>query len=119
MLTGATQRTSGDIFLKGELIKASKMSKAYEILSFCPQSEQIFEGLTVSQTLFFYLMAQNAPPAHITHILKRIVALTNLQDYVNSTADSLSGGNKRKLTLAVALIGAPPLILLDEPTTGD
>lgn len=42
----------------------------------------------------------------------------DLQDYVDTRANQLSGGNRRKLSVAMALIGNPPLIFLDEPSTG-
>ena len=42
----------------------------------------------------------------------------DLQDYINTRANQLSGGNRRKLSVAMALIGNPPLIFLDEPSTG-
>jgi ABC-type multidrug transport system ATPase subunit len=42
----------------------------------------------------------------------------DLQEYVNTKADKLSGGNKRKLSVAMAMIGNPPIVFLDEPSTG-
>lgn len=42
----------------------------------------------------------------------------DLMDYINVRANQLSGGNKRKLSVSMALIGNPPLIFLDEPSTG-
>jgi len=42
----------------------------------------------------------------------------DLQDFENAIAFNLSGGNKRKLSVSMAMIGNPPLILLDEPSTG-
>jgi ATP-binding cassette subfamily A (ABC1) protein 3 len=42
----------------------------------------------------------------------------DLTDYVNVRANNLSGGNKRKLSVAIAIIGNPPIVFLDEPSTG-
>jgi len=42
----------------------------------------------------------------------------DLEDYVNIQANNLSGGNKRKLAVAMAILGNPPIVLLDEPSTG-
>lgn len=42
----------------------------------------------------------------------------DLQDYINVRANNLSGGNKRKLSVALAMLGNPPLVFLDEPSTG-
>jgi ATP-binding cassette subfamily A (ABC1) protein 3 len=57
-----------------------------------------------------------------SHILERLVEKVieemDLKDFVNVFANNLSGGNKRKLSVAIAIIGNPPLIFLDEPSTG-
>mmetsp|Transcript_30475 Transcript_30475/g.46695 ORF Transcript_30475/g.46695 Transcript_30475/m.46695 type:complete len:137 (+) Transcript_30475:4507-4917(+) len=42
----------------------------------------------------------------------------DLEDYVTTRANNLSGGNKRKLSVAIAMIGNPPIVFLDEPSTG-
>ena len=51
-------------------------------------------------------------------IINKQIADMDLQDYVDTRANQLSGGNRRKLSVAMALIGNPPLIFLDEPSTG-
>ncbi len=42
----------------------------------------------------------------------------DLKEYIHTKADKLSGGNKRKLSVAMAMIGNPPIVFLDEPSTG-
>lgn len=42
----------------------------------------------------------------------------DLTEYINIRANNLSGGNKRKLSVSIAMIGNPPLVFLDEPSTG-
>jgi len=51
-------------------------------------------------------------------IINKQIADMDLQDYIDTRANQLSGGNRRKLSVAMALIGNPPLIFLDEPSTG-
>jgi len=51
-------------------------------------------------------------------IINKQIADMDLQDYIDTRANQLSGGNRRKLSVAMALIGIPPLIFLDEPSTG-
>jgi ATP-binding cassette subfamily A (ABC1) protein 3 len=51
-------------------------------------------------------------------MINKQIADMDLKDYVNIKADKLSGGNKRKLSVAIAIIGNPPIVFLDEPSTG-
>lgn len=119
ILTGAIPFNAGELYLNGKRLTSDNYKKAYETISYCPQTESNFPGLTVVQTLSFYLKAKGAPSASLTRISKRIIELTDLQEYSDSMADNLSGGNKRKLALAISLVGVPKLVLLDEPTTGN
>ena len=50
--------------------------------------------------------------------MEDIISELDLNEFKLNTAGSLSGGNKRKLSVAMAIIGNPPIILLDEPSTG-
>ena len=51
-------------------------------------------------------------------LIEKVIEEMDLKDFVNVFANNLSGGNKRKLSVAIAIIGNPPLIFLDEPSTG-
>lgn len=51
-------------------------------------------------------------------LIEKAIVDMDLTDYTNIRANVLSGGNKRKLSVAIALIGNPPLVFLDEPSTG-
>jgi ABC-type multidrug transport system ATPase subunit len=119
MLTGAESVTSGQIFMFGQRMKKEYWNSSdYRNISLCPQHDSIFKRMTVKQTVLFYLKAHGAPSSNQSRIAKRLIELCDLTKFTDSTADTLSGGNKRKLSLAVSLVGSPSLILLDEPTTG-
>lgn len=51
-------------------------------------------------------------------IIQKQIDDMDLRDYVNVKANQLSGGNKRKLSVSMAMLGNPPFIFLDEPSTG-
>ena len=51
-------------------------------------------------------------------MINKAIVDMDLTDYENIRANNLSGGNKRKLSVAIALLGNPPLVFLDEPSTG-
>lgn len=72
--------------------------------------------MTVTEHLDFYARIRGVPdPAHN---VKEVIRAVGLQLYVNRMGQKLSGGNKRKLSLAIALMGNPSVLLLDEPSSG-
>ena len=51
-------------------------------------------------------------------LIEKVIEEMDLKDFVNVAVNNLSGGNKRKVSVAIAIIGNPPLVFLDEPSTG-
>lgn len=64
------------------------------------------------------MVLKGIPSKHRGGMLNKIIKNLNLTDYKIKNAGTLSGGNKRKLSVAMSLIGSPPVILLDEPSAG-
>ena len=78
----------------------------------------LFDFLTVYENLEFYGLIKGAKKEKIKDIINSLIQEMNLLSFKNKIAGNLSGGNKRKLSVAIALICNPPIILLDEPSTG-
>lgn len=74
--------------------------------------------LTVRQHLKFYARAAGIPSRHIDYTVSHILSATGLTPLADRQAATLSGGNKRKLSLAIAVVGNPKVLLLDEPSSG-
>ena len=74
--------------------------------------------MTVEETLKFYALIKGIRTHKIRGVIEKAIRDLNLKDHRNKLAGTLSGGNKRKLSVAMALIGNPPVILLDEPSAG-
>jgi ATP-binding cassette subfamily A (ABC1) protein 3 len=74
--------------------------------------------LTVKEHLVFYAHIKGVQASLIDQVVKTQIKEMNLDDYVDKNAGTLSGGNKRKLSVAMAMIGNPPIVFLDEPSTG-
>lgn len=68
--------------------------------------------------LDFYAKIKGVRPDYLKELVEKTLKEMDLTDYAHVNAGTLSGGNKRKLQCAIALIGNPPIVLLDEPSTG-
>ena len=105
---------SGDVFIENISLR-KKRASARQNLGNCPQFDAM-DQLTVREHISFYSGVRGVQQvAANTEEVIRAVGLLNFQDRM---ANSLSGGNKRKLSLAIALISNPGVILLDEPSSG-
>ena len=74
--------------------------------------------MTVEETLKFYALIKGIRTHKIGPVIEKAIKDLNLKDHRNKLAGTLSGGNKRKLSVGLALIGNPPIVLLDEPSAG-
>ena len=109
--------TSGTIYID-EYEITKNFNKIRNLIGYCPQFDAIFEYLTVYENLEFYGLIKGARKNKIKEIINALIEEINLLPFKNTVSGKLSGGNKRKLSVAIALICNPPIILLDEPSTG-
>ena len=116
-LTRDITPTTGEITVQGFNIQ-SDFGEARKLIGYCPQHDALFPLLTVEETLKFYALIKGIRTHKIRAVIEKAIKQLNLKDHRNKLAGTLSGGNKRKLSVALALIGNPPIILLDEPSAG-
>jgi ATP-binding cassette subfamily A (ABC1) protein 3 len=88
------------------------------MIGYCPQFDSIFHGLTVFEHLEIYAALKGIDGSIRRKLIEKSISDMDLESYRNIRANNLSGGNKRKLSVAMAIIGNPPIIFLDEPSTG-
>ncbi|XP_057686552.1 phospholipid-transporting ATPase ABCA1-like [Corythoichthys intestinalis] len=117
MLTGDTMVSFGDAFLNHYSI-VHKMDQLRQMMGYCPQIDAIWSLLTGIEHLELYARLRGVPEESVTKVAQLTVKKLGLSMCAKQKAKDYSGGNKRKLNTAIALIGAPPIIFLDEPTTG-
>eukprot|EP00002_Diphylleia_rotans_P019442 TRINITY_DN3762_c0_g8_i1.p1 TRINITY_DN3762_c0_g8~~TRINITY_DN3762_c0_g8_i1.p1 ORF type:complete len:1321 (+),score=225.40 TRINITY_DN3762_c0_g8_i1:232-4194(+) len=117
IISNSLYPTAGCVYLEGIAIAESAVVQ-FPMLSSCPQSDPLFSHLTVREHMIYYghLCGLREELLHVE--CDRLVAALQLTESESKLAGSLSGGTKRKLSLAIALLGKGSVILLDEPSSG-
>ncbi|XP_041434155.1 ABC-type organic anion transporter ABCA8 isoform X2 [Xenopus laevis] len=101
--------------------KLSSMMHLEEIkkrVGFCPQADIKFDPLTVKENLTVFAMIKGIPSKQVAHEVRKVLSDLQMNDIENTEANKLSGGQRRKLTFGIAILGDPQILLLDEPTAG-
>uniref|UniRef100_A0A4W3HEK2 ATP binding cassette subfamily A member 3 n=1 Tax=Callorhinchus milii TaxID=7868 RepID=A0A4W3HEK2_CALMI len=117
MLTGDVEVTSGDAYIDGYSILKDRR-KVQQRIGYCPQFDALLDYLTGRETLWMYSRLRGIPERYITACVEDVLRGLLLEPHADKLVRTYSGGNKRKLSAGVALIGGPPVIFLDEPSTG-
>jgi ABC-type multidrug transport system ATPase subunit len=117
IVSGLEQPTSGFALINGfDVVKDT--SRAQRSMGLCPQFDTLIERLSVKENLLFFGQIKGLSGVKLVEVVEAFMAAMNIQRYQNKLIMQLSGGNRRKVSLAVALLGAPPTVYLDEPSTG-
>lgn len=117
MIGGSVMPTAGTIVLDGYTFESDPY-EYYRRLGYCPQENTHTKRITVKDNLRYYARINGVPGSLVTRTVRTMVEQCDLQDHASKFAENLSGGNQRKLSTAIALIGKKDLILLDEMSTG-
>jgi ATP-binding cassette subfamily A (ABC1) protein 3 len=107
-------RHGGDVFVE-DVSVTKHLAAARSNLGVCPQFDAV-DQMTVQEHLRFYARVRGIPD--VEHNVEAIIRAVGLQAFRTRQAFALSGGNKRKLSLGIALMGNPTVLLLDEPSSG-
>ena len=117
MIGGVTRRTSGNLSIMG-LDPDTHGPEVRAHLGVVPQQDNLDEELRVRDNLLVYGRYFGLPMSYLKPKADELLEFAQLTDKAKSKVDALSGGMKRRLTIARSLINEPRILLLDEPTTG-
>ncbi|KAF9185453.1 ATP-binding cassette sub- A member 5 [Haplosporangium sp. Z 11] len=117
ILTGAESPTSGNGTIEGLSI-APFHEDLRSMIGICPQFDILWPKLTVRDHLELFAKIKGVAPSVMDAAVNQMIEEMGLTGLGNKRAKTFSGGNKRRLSLAMAVIGCPKVVFLDEPTTG-
>lgn len=118
MLTGEAYISRGDIYLAG-YSQRTELNRIFKNIGYCPQFDALLDQLTCRETLEIFSLLRGVPAKDARHHSMNAAQQLDFLEHIDKKVKQLSGGNKRKLSTAISLIGNPDIVLLDEPTTGE
>ena len=116
ILTCFNKATSGTVTINN--IPINKANKIKPLIGWVPQEETFYPRLTVKENLEYFASLYEISKQEFKERTEEILKLLQIENKKNALAESLSGGMKRRLSIAIALIHYPKLLYLDEPTAG-
>jgi ABC-type Na+ transport system ATPase subunit NatA len=117
LLTGLYAATAGDVSIYGHSL-SDELDAIRKTTGICPQMDVLFPSLTVKEHLHFFGAIKGLKRGVLSDAVDEIMADIGLTEKALTLSGGLSGGMKRKLCLAMALIGDPKFVVMDEPTSG-
>ncbi|XP_071529902.1 phospholipid-transporting ATPase ABCA3-like [Panulirus ornatus] len=117
MLTGDEYPSSGDALID-KISVQNTTSKFVQQIGYCPQFDAALGELTGVEMLTLVGRLRGVSDRSLKHKVSYLVTLVGLTECAERPSSTYSGGNRRKLSTAMALVGSPPLVFLDEPTSG-
>ncbi|KAM6166302.1 phospholipid-transporting ATPase ABCA3-like [Erethizon dorsatum] len=117
ILTGELSPTSGDVFIDGFNITKNNL-KVRSRIGYCPQFDALLEYMTGREIMTMYARVWGVSEHQIPLYVNKHLKSLELEPHADDLICTYSGGNKRRLNTAIAVMGKSPVIFLDEPSTG-
>lgn len=114
-IVGRQRLSTGSIGIFGEAAGSRALRRR---ISYMTQEQSVYPDLTVRQNLTYFAQMLGVPKAERTRVVTEAISRVDLAEQANQLVAELSGGQRQRVSLAVALLGAPELMVLDEPTVG-
>ncbi|MFN6964790.1 MAG: ABC transporter ATP-binding protein [Pyrinomonadaceae bacterium] len=121
LILGLIKPDGGRIFIDGEDITdfdEVEMMRVRKKLGMVFQEGALFDSLSVYENVAYRLHEEGIDEEEVEHEVRRMLRFVNLEDAIDKMPSELSGGMRRRVGIARALVGNPSIILFDEPTAG-
>jgi len=121
LVLGLLKPDSGQILVDGEDItnySEAQMMKVRKKIGMIFQEGALFDSLSVYENVAFKLHEQGVPEEDVENEVRRMLRFVNLEDAIDKMPSELSGGMRRRVGIARALVGDPKIVMFDEPTAG-
>ncbi|ELW49201.1 ATP-binding cassette sub-family A member 12 [Tupaia chinensis] len=118
MLTGDIIPSSGNILIRNKAGSLGHVDSHSSLVGYCPQEDALDDLVSVEEHLYFYARVHGIPEKDIKETVHKLLRRLHLMPYKDRPTSMCSYGTKRKLSTAIALIGKPSILLLDEPSSG-
>jgi ABC-type multidrug transport system ATPase subunit len=119
ILTGLLQPTRGTIEYRGIPVRPENVAEFRRSTGFLPQEFNAYAGLTAAQFLDFWALERGMDDARERRAqIEELLSVVGLDEHANRRVRDFSGGMRQRIGIARALLGDPPLLIVDEPTTG-
>ncbi|XP_077553659.1 phospholipid-transporting ATPase ABCA3-like [Haemaphysalis longicornis] len=116
VLSGITAATGGDAYIGATSLR--DVARWGKCIGLCPDYDSFLGQLTVRQTLMLYAHVRGVRGPDRVTLVDHIFSLLSLTSVADYTVDSCRASDRRKLAVAVAIVGMPPVLLMDDPATG-
>ena len=116
-LTTELRPTSGSVSVFG-IDAIAEPDRAKGLMGITPQEAGVFETLTVCEHFVLFARLKHLSKHDAAAAAHRVIGDLGLLSEINKRVSALSGGQRRRILIGLALLGRPPLLVLDEPTTG-
>jgi ABC-2 type transport system ATP-binding protein len=110
-IVGVQQVASGEVTVLGLPAGTPELRSR---VAYVTQEASVYGDLTVKQNVQYFARILGAPSRDVARVIEQV----DLEDFINRRVDQLSGGQRSRVSLAVALLNSPELLVLDEPTVG-
>ncbi|HLM57867.1 MAG TPA: ATP-binding cassette domain-containing protein [Pyrinomonadaceae bacterium] len=121
LILGLLKPDDGRIFVDGEDITdhtEAQMMSVRKKIGMVFQEGALFDSLSVYHNVAYRLHEQGVPEEEVEQEVRRMLRFVNLEDAIDKMPNELSGGMRRRVGIARALVGGPKIVLFDEPTAG-